>query len=376
MSRNLKTVTLQAVRLHYLLQRIQPPAGYWQLSSTQENRNALGATPWKSMSRGFSTARALGHSGKTSPDSCPAPRTKSQVPFSEPLEAPGHSATKHFGKSDVDASGLESVVDSILKLGFSQVQVKQLLTLHPSIGVQPPQKSLPALSILTVLGLNPSSTIKVLVKCPELLGVKDHQLQSRIDNLRKHGLGEGSLQRVLVHCPQILNLSAKQVNNTVRFFKDKCVFTGQHVTEILRTSPNVLFEKFEELEYKFQYAYFRMGIKQPEIAKSEIFRMSLEELQQRHIFLERLGLYQTPDKKGQTQIINPKLKDILTTSTDYFLAKVAMSTWEEFDVFKKLLSREEMENEELEDSEWEDEAESEDEYSSKEDEGPFQGKRL
>lgn len=88
-----------------------------------------------------------------------------------------------------------------------------------------------------------------------------------------------------------------------------------------------------------------MGIKQAEIVKSGIFRVSMEELRQRHIFLERLGRYQTPDKKGQTQIINPKPKTIFTTTEDYFLAKVAMSSWEEFDTFKKLLRREEMEKE-------------------------------
>ncbi|XP_078065328.1 transcription termination factor 4, mitochondrial isoform X2 [Mustelus asterias] len=336
-------------------QRIQPPVSYWQLPSTQKY-NAQNAGSWRYISCGFSTARTLSQSEKTSPDSLSAPKIKSDF-----LEALRQTAAKYFGKSDIDASGFESVAESILKLGFSQVQMKQLLALNPSIAVQPPQKSLPTLYMLNLLGLNQTSIIKVLENCPELFGVKEHQLQSRIDNLQKHGLGEGSLQSVLLQSPQILNLSAKQVNNTVRFFKDKCIFTGQQVTTILRTSPNVLFEKSEELEYKFQYAYFRMGMKQSKITNSGLFRVSLEELKQRHIFLERLGLYQTPDKKGQTQIVNPKLKDILTTSENYFLTNVAKSSWEEFDIFKKLLNREEIEKEEVESSEWEDEEESEEE---------------
>ncbi|XP_041033555.1 transcription termination factor 4, mitochondrial isoform X2 [Carcharodon carcharias] len=367
MSRSLKEVTQQAVRLHCFLQRTQPLVGYWQLLSTQKY-NTQNAGPWRYISCGFPTAGTLSQSEETSPDSLSAPKIKPEL-----LEALRQTAAKNFGKSDIDTSGFEIVAESILKLGFSQVQVKQLLALNPRIAVQPPQKSLPALYMLSLLGLNPSSTLKVLEKCPELFGAKDHQLQSRIDNLQKHGLGEGSLQRVLLQSPQILNLSAKQVNNTVRFLKDKCIFTGQQITEILQTSPNILFEKSEELEYKFQYAYFRMGIKQSEMTKSGLFRVSLEELKQRHIFLERLGFYQTPDKKGQTQIINPKAKDILTTSEDYFLAKVARSSWEEFDIFKKLLSHEEVEKEELESTEWEDEEESE-KYSSEEDEGPLQGK--
>ncbi|XP_043557683.1 transcription termination factor 4, mitochondrial [Chiloscyllium plagiosum] len=370
MRRRLKEVAQQAVSLHCRLHRIQAPVRYWPLCTTLERHNAQNAGVWIYTSRGFCKAGISRQSEKTSSDSLSAAKISSEI-----LENLGQTAAKHFGKSDIDASGLESVIESILKLGLSQAQVKQLLTLNPKIAVQPPQRSLAALNVLNFLGLNPSNIIKILEKCPDLLGTKAHQLQPLIENLQKYGLGEGSLQRVLVHSPQILNLSAKQVNNTVRFFKDKCIFTAAQITEILRTSPNVLFEKFEELEYKFQYAYFRMGIKQSEIVKSALFRVSLEELKQRHIFLERLGLYQTPDKKGQTQIVNPKLKDVLSTSEDHFLAKVARSTQEEFDIFKKLLSCEEIEKEELESSEWGDEEELEKDYSSEEDDGPLERNR-
>ncbi|XP_072330960.1 transcription termination factor 4, mitochondrial isoform X3 [Scyliorhinus torazame] len=218
MSRILDT-RVKAVRLHFLLQRIQPPVGYWQLPSTHKY-NAQNSRSWRYTSCRFSTARTLRQPEKTSPDSLLSPKIKSEF-----LEDLRQTVAKHVGKSDIDASGFESVAESILKLGFSKVQVKQLLALNPSIAAWPPQKTLPALYMLNLIGLNQNSIIKVLEKCPELFGVKEHQLQSRIDNLQKHGLGEGSLQRVLLQSPQILNLSAKQVNNTVRFFKDKCIFT-------------------------------------------------------------------------------------------------------------------------------------------------------
>lgn len=342
MSLRMQAVARQALCCRGLSHRIQPAAGYWQLP-TQGKRRAVLAGTHKTIPAGISSARILDRFWKISLDSYLIPKTKAHFSFSK--ESNVYTAGKHLGKLDADASGLANTVESFLNLRFTQDQVKQLLDLNPRIAAQIPVKDLPVLYVLESLGLNPRSTFKVLERCPELLGEKEHQLQSRIDNLRKHGLGEGRLQRTVVHCPHILNLSAKQVNNTVRFFKDKCIFTGQQVTEILQTSPNVLFEKCEELEYKFQFAYFRMGIKQAEIVKSGIFRVSMEELRQRHIFLERLGRYQTPDKKGQTQIINPKPKTIFTTTEDYFLAKVAMSSWEEFDTFKKLLRREEMEKE-------------------------------
>lgn len=90
----------------------------------------------------------------------------------------------------------------------------------------------------------------------------------------------------------------------------------------------------------FQYAYFRMGVKQAEMVKAKLFKVSMEELRLRHCFLERRGFYQTPDKKGQTLIVNPKLKDLLSATEDVYLSQLAKATKEELDVFRKLIARE------------------------------------
>ncbi|XP_030017165.1 transcription termination factor 4, mitochondrial-like [Sphaeramia orbicularis] len=83
-----------------------------------------------------------------------------------------------------------------------------------------------------------------------------------------------------------------------------------------------------------------MGVKQAEMVKSKLFRFTLNEVRSRHCFLERRGLYQTPDKKGQTLIVNPKLNSILTVDQDTFLAQVAKASAEEYDVFQRLMARE------------------------------------
>lgn len=125
-----------------------------------------------------------------------------------------------------------------------------------------------------------------------------------------------------------------------------------------------------------------MGVKHPDIVKSEYLQYSLTKIKQRHIYLERLGRYQTPDKKGQTQIPNPLVKDIFRVSEAEFLARTACSSVEEFEVFKKLLAREEEESDsstsddkrasldedEDEDDEEDDEAEDDDEDEDDEEE--------
>ncbi|KAM6989850.1 transcription termination factor 4, mitochondrial [Tautogolabrus adspersus] len=240
----------------------------------------------------------------------------------------------------------ELSLQSLLDMGFTDLQAEQISDSVSKLrGVSAAKHALSTLTALFVLGLNPSSVLKLLEKCPDLYTVKESVLQQRIGNLRKLGLVEGSLQRVVAYYPQILTVPVKTIKHAVVFLREKCLFTVQQFTDILRESPAVVLENRRQLEYKFQYVYFRMGVKQAEMVKSKLFRFSLDEVRCRHCFLERRGLYETPDKKGQTLIINPKLESILNVDEDTFLSDVAMASTEEYEVFKRLMARECLEEE-------------------------------
>ncbi|CAJ1072136.1 transcription termination factor 4%2C mitochondrial [Xyrichtys novacula] len=245
----------------------------------------------------------------------------------------------------------ELSIHSLRDLGFTETQAEQICGSVSKIrGGNATKHAMSTLTALFILGLNASSVLKLLEKCPEVFHVKESLLQQRIDNLRKLGLVEGSLQRVVAYYPQILTVPVKRLRNVVMFLREKCLFTGKQVTDILRESPAVVLENMSQLEYKFQYVYFRMGVKQAEMLKSRLFRFTLDEVRCRHCFLERRGMYETPDKKGQTTIINPKLESILNVSEGTFVTDVAMASAEEYDVFKKLMEREWREEEQQMDS--------------------------
>lgn len=143
----------------------------------------------------------------------------------------------------------------------------------------------------------------------------------------------------------------------------------QHVWLFLRVSKSA----FETLSP--QYVYFRMGVKQAEMVKCRLYRYALEVVRNRHTFLERRGLYQTPDKKGQTTIINPKLDSILNVDQNTFVTSVARASKEEFDVFQKLLART-WKEEELEHSRVEaqsDDEESDSDYDDYDEEEEIEG---
>ena len=93
-----------------------------------------------------------------------------------------------------------------------------------------------------------------------------------------------------------------------------------------------------------------MGVRQKEMVKARLFRTPFAELRNRHVFLERRGLYRTPHK-GQSQSGNPALRDVLRPTEGDFVAGVARASPDEYEVFKRLLAREEEEMEEMEEEE-------------------------
>jgi len=90
----------------------------------------------------------------------------------------------------------ELLVRSLLDMGFTDTQAELLNdTVSKAKGsAAAAQQTLSALTALLVLGLNPSSVLKVLEKCPELYHVKESEFNQRINNLRKLGLVEGEMK--------------------------------------------------------------------------------------------------------------------------------------------------------------------------------------
>ncbi|XP_074046827.1 transcription termination factor 4, mitochondrial [Macrotis lagotis] len=273
----------------------------------------------------------------------PLPPCKGQAGAPAPSRGPAGLLQAEPSSGGQRALEPDQALRLVVDMGFSETHTRRLLGIDPGIR---PEQMLMVVSELMLLGLEPDPVCKVLQKNPRILRLTDKQLKNRAKHLRQLGLGGGNLQHMAHCCPDLFTMSPKHIDALVSVLKDRCLFTGQQVTEILHSCPRVLQEDPSALEYKFQYAYFRMGIKQQDLVKTRYFQYSMTKIKQRHIFLERLGLYQTPDKKGQTQICNPSVNSVLRVPETEFLAKTAHSTSEEFEVFKKLLVREELEEKE------------------------------
>ncbi|XP_020641969.3 transcription termination factor 4, mitochondrial [Pogona vitticeps] len=234
-------------------------------------------------------------------------------------------------------SKLGKIADSFLDMGFSPAEIKDLFSLQSILS---PQSILAVVSELFLLGISTDFILKALKKNPELLRMPEKHMTARAALLRKYGFTEGSLNHMANSFPMIFTLPVKRFVALEQLLRDNCLFTMEQISRILQLCPSILLEELSDVEYQFQFAYFRMGVKHKEITNSCYFQVPLERIKNRVIFLERLGRYQTPDKKGQTQVVNPKLKALIRASEHDFVTKIAHSSVEEYEIFKKLLARE------------------------------------
>ncbi|XP_075425663.1 transcription termination factor 4, mitochondrial isoform X1 [Ascaphus truei] len=235
-------------------------------------------------------------------------------------------------------SSLPGVTQGLLDLGFSEEQAGRILSMKPRGG--DPQHRLSSARELLLIGLNPQTTLRMLEGSPELLRVTSMDLRNRAENLRSLGLREGSLQRTVCRCPSLLSLPRSRILSAVQCLKHRCRFSSQQVADLVRSSPEALTQDPGYLEEAFQYVYFRMGGNHEEIITSGLFLTPLHEVRVRHEFLERLGRFQPPDKKGASPPSNPKLKHVLVLSEQDFLSRLAVSSHEELQTFRKMIARE------------------------------------
>ncbi|XP_031224342.1 transcription termination factor 4, mitochondrial isoform X2 [Mastomys coucha] len=154
-------------------------------------------------------------------------------------------------RSCVNSKSLEPerVISSLQDMGFAEAHINSLLSIQPSVH---PQQLLDIISELLLLGLNPEPVLMALNKNPQLLKLSTVQMKKRSSYLRKLGLGEGKLKRVLSVRPEVLTMPQRDIDTIVKVLREKCLFTAQHIIDILHRCPTVLQEDPNELEYKFQ----------------------------------------------------------------------------------------------------------------------------
>lgn len=105
-------------------------------------------------------------------------------------------------------------------------------------------------------------------------------------------------------------------------------------------APNLITDNVTTIDSKIAYIRNVMRAEVSDVVKSTVFSHSLESIQCRHVFLDRLGLYKPRSLKADPlePNKNPRMHLIYDTSDQAFASKTCGVSPEEFEVFEKLFA--------------------------------------
>ncbi|XP_078670013.1 uncharacterized protein LOC144910600 [Branchiostoma floridae x Branchiostoma belcheri] len=249
----------------------------------------------------------------------------------------------------------------LLEIGCTQKQVYHFITTNSQLLNSPDEKVKGVFTLFLYLDISKNKVMDLISTYPEILREQPADLKRKVQSLQKHVASVENVAKVVLKCPQVLTLPLSKVRGVVAVLKDNCQFKSAQVQTILTTTPAVLLDSPEHAELLFQYAFFAMGATREDMVRAFLFRHTWDHIRSRHMFLERRGMYQPPDKKGKTKDPNPPLRDILATTTKDFLTQVAFASYEEYATFVALLEQEEETDTDTSDMSSSDESEDTDE---------------
>ena len=108
-------------------------------------------------------------------------------------------------------------------------------------------------------------------------------------------------------------------------------------------SPPLLVDNLHHIRYKYCYVYMVMQLDADEMCVTHLFTHSTEHIRTRHLFLQRAGFYDPPNRKtGATKFANPRLGHIVDLPLEAYLHQCArgLFTPSDFHTFKDYLSGE------------------------------------
>ncbi|CAJ0946316.1 unnamed protein product, partial [Mesorhabditis belari] len=149
-----------------------------------------------------------------------------------------------------------------------------------------------------------------------------------------------NLGQLVLKCPPLIFAQDPEKINEI-FNALRSFFTKKQLVDLVQYTPQILVMNFEELEQKYEYIFYHMGLGGEDFlgCKSWI-EMSLEEMMLRHSCLVKSGRYHFPDPKApQLRKENPEMSKIFDSSDEHFSTKIAGISLEEWNVFKMIERR-------------------------------------
>ncbi|XP_044743376.1 transcription termination factor 4, mitochondrial-like [Chrysoperla carnea] len=194
---------------------------------------------------------------------------------------------------------------------------------------------------LTNQGFKPEICLSMVTNYPELLYKKEKDLINGLENWRNCQFGESAAIHLLSTHPHFIDIPSNQIYERTNNLSS-LISSRVKVKQLIELNPNVMVVNWNQITQSIDYLTNIMKIEMSEIYKSSALQLPLEELQCRHTFLVRLGLFKPRNPKASPldPCTNPKLRQITDTDDTVFAKSVCQVSLEEFRVFQQLFERE------------------------------------
>ncbi|XP_055836428.1 transcription termination factor 4, mitochondrial [Episyrphus balteatus] len=191
-------------------------------------------------------------------------------------------------------------------------------------------------------GLKTTNFLRIVTGNPSILSRQPKKVIDSLENWRSCQFGETLSYLLLTKYPELLDITdGRKLVKHVTYLKGY-LGTNKNVWKLLMNSPDLIKQSEGNIKKKIDYINQTMRIEIPEIVKSEALSRSLFDIQCRHVFLDRLGLFKPRNPKADPDepTKNPRLYKITDTSDKTFATKIAHVTLAEFEAFEDLYKRE------------------------------------
>jgi len=263
-----------------------------------------------------------------------------QVTTEDLLEGTGVKLKKLEGWIDVKKLSFEKVnkiLNFLEEIGIEGKDKGKVIARRPGILTTKEELLRKRVQTMRIVGIYPESVAYVVKESPGVLTSRtEDSLPDKVKFFEgmsvKPKFTTDEILHVLTKCPDIIaTCTIKLLEEKVQFLEKELKFNKHHIKNIILKQPSVLtFSKNAMLE-KYKYCFEQINVSPSSIARCpRLFQCSLKRIKARYEFLKHLGRI-----TDEMRIDDYGLGLIVTTSDKQFVEKVAKTSLEEFDQFKK-----------------------------------------
>lgn len=183
-----------------------------------------------------------------------------------------------------------SLVEVTIKEGIKPDDLFSALEISPKLLNKSPLQWEKCFKELKYHGFTETDCLRMLTLYPDLVTlVESNEFRLSVENWMNCQLGYDNVLDLLAACPHFLSISRCELERRIPLLFSLGKSHGKSVTRLLQSCPNLLYGNWKDVEAKLDYVenVMKIDTKKENLTKCYMFNRTLDEIQTRHMFLQR-----------------------------------------------------------------------------------------